>query len=307
MSNNNFLNKENLNLLWEVISDEEIFKFLSRDIQNKISGVFTTNLKDFYESERLKNTNLIDINKKYIILILNYIKNNYPKQQPNKIKIHEEVSPNTVKKELITFEDIQNEKKGQFEKDLSKLQEEFNSSMTIPVPSVPEFGDKNTDRPITEMEKIIKEMTAQRNYEVEQINKSYQQNNDWLKPQETSVKNDKNGVQELSSQQIDNNTNKLRYIKIDNNEEITLNNYNYSPEKRKNVSWGENIDIEITEININEEPKINNDDIFKKLKRTEPKIVEGYKPEDRIKNLEMEVKTINYKLDTLINLLKQDK
>ena len=149
-------------------------------------------------------------------------------------------------------------------------------------------------------------MTAQRNYEVEQINKSYQQNNDWLKPQETSVKNDKNGVQELSSQQIDNNTNKLRYIKIDNNEEITLNNYNYSQEKRKNVSWGEN--IEITEININDEPKINNDDIFKKLKRTEPKIEERYKPdEDRIKNLEMEVKTINYKLDTLINLLKQDK
>lgn len=291
-------------MLWEVISDEEIFKFLSRDIQNKISGVFTTNLKDFYESEKLKNTNLIDINKKYIILILNYIKNNYPKQQPNKIKIHEEVSPNTVKKELITYEDIQNEKKGQFEKDLSKLREEFNSSMTIPVPSVPEFGDKNTDIPITEMEKIIKEMTAQRNYEVEQINKSYQQNNDWLKPQETSVKNDKNVLQQSS--ESSENTNKLRYIKIDSNEETTLNNYNYSPEKRKNVSWGEN--IEITEININDEPKINNDDIFKKLKRTEPKIEESYKPEeDRIKILEIEVKTINHKLDTLINLLKQNK
>jgi hypothetical protein len=302
MSNNYFLNKENLNMLWEVISDEEIFKFLSRDIQNKISGVFTANLKDFYESERLKNTNLIDINKKYIILILNYIKNNYPKQQPNKIKIHEELLPNTIKKELITYEDIQNEKKGQFEKDLSKLQEEFNSSMTIPVPSVPEFGDKNTDTPITEMEKIIKEMTAQRNYEVEQINKSYQQNNDWLKPQETSVKNDKNVLQQSS--ESSENPNKLRYIKIDNNEEITLNNY--SPEKRKNVSWGEN--IEITEININDEPKINDDNIFKKLKRIEPKIEESYKPEeDRIKILEMEVKTINYKLDTLINLLKQNK
>jgi hypothetical protein len=237
---------------------------------------------------------------------LNYIKNNYPKQQPNKIKIHEELSPITVKKELITYEDIQNEKKGQFEKDLSKLQEEFNSSMTIPVPSVPEFGDKNTDRPITEMEKIIKEMTAQRNYEVEQINKNYQQNNDWLKPQETSVKNDKNVIQQSSeSSELSENTNKLRYIKIDSNEEITLN-YNNSPEKRKNVSWGEN--IEITEININDEPKINNDDIFKKLKRTEPKIEESYKPEeDRIKILEMEVKTINYKLDTLINLLKQNK
>ena len=32
MNINNFLTKENVNTLWDVISDEEIFKFLSRDI-----------------------------------------------------------------------------------------------------------------------------------------------------------------------------------------------------------------------------------------------------------------------------------
>ena len=89
MSAKLFLNKENLAMLWDLISDEEIFKFLSRDIQNKISGVFTNNLKDFFENEIIKQSNLMDINKKYIMLILNYIKNNYPNQQTNKIKIHE--------------------------------------------------------------------------------------------------------------------------------------------------------------------------------------------------------------------------
>jgi len=176
MSLDNFLNKENISMLWDIISDADIFKFLTRDIQNKISQVFLKNLKGFYDTEKIKTLNLIDINKKYIMLMLNFIKLNFPCQQPNKIKILEEVTPQT-EKELITYEEIQNEKKTQFEKDLYKRQEEFTTLMTISVPETPEFSDKLTDNPITEMEKIIKEMTAQRNYEVEQINKSYSKNN----------------------------------------------------------------------------------------------------------------------------------
>lgn len=280
MSSKIFLNKENINMLWDVISDEDIFKFLSRDIQNKILTVFTSNLKGFFESEMNQTNNLIDINKKYIILILSYIKKNYS-HQPNKIKILEEISP-TVLKELITSEEIQNNRKSQFEKELSKRQEDFTNAMTPSVPTVPEFGDKLQDTPITEMEKIIKEMTAQRNYDVEQINKSYQQSDDWLKSQETSIKNEKH----ISTE----------------NKEIKLN----SPEKRKNVSWGENSEI-INNLNLDE------DSIFKKLKKTnqptitfEDTIINDSK-EDRIKNLEHEVKSLNIKIDMLINLLKQNK
>lgn len=50
----NFSNKENINTLWDVISDEEIFKFLSRDIQTTILSLFSNNIKGFFETERTK-------------------------------------------------------------------------------------------------------------------------------------------------------------------------------------------------------------------------------------------------------------
>ena len=87
----------------------------------------------------------MDINKKYILLILNYVNTNYPAknnhyEKPNinqninqsinqninqsinqsinqntinKIQIYEEVP----QKELITYEEIQNDRKSQFDKD----------------------------------------------------------------------------------------------------------------------------------------------------------------------------------------------
>ena len=185
MNINKFLDQENINTLWDVISDESIFKFLSRDVQSKISQVFINNIKGFFEIERIKTTNLIDINKKYILLILNHIKKNFPQQIPNKIKILDDTF--TLSKELITYEEIHTDKQSQFEKDLVKRQDDFTSAMTLNVPQVPEFADKYTDIPINEMDKMIKEMTLKRNYEVEQINSNYNsdatQLQNWLNPQ----------------------------------------------------------------------------------------------------------------------------
>ena len=73
MSIQTFLKKENVDTLWDVIVDEDIFKFLSRDVQGKVFQIFVENIKGFYEIERKTSTNLIDVNKKYILLILNYI------------------------------------------------------------------------------------------------------------------------------------------------------------------------------------------------------------------------------------------
>ena len=114
MNINDFLNKENINTLWDVISDEDIFKFLSRDIQNKVAQLFSNNIKGFFEIEKIKTNNLVDINKKYIMLILNHIQKTYTQQMPNKIKILEE----TPVKEFITAEELHNERKSQFDKDL---------------------------------------------------------------------------------------------------------------------------------------------------------------------------------------------
>ena len=160
MSLKQFTQQDNIRMLWDVISDEDIFRFLTHDIQEKIYQLFINNIQGFFESEKSKMNSLVDLNKKYILVILNHIKKTYP-YQPNKIKIHNEPP---VNKESITYEDIHNDRQSQFDKDYNKRQEDFEDSMTIKAPLVPEFADKQTDKPIKEMDKILKEMQLQRNY-----------------------------------------------------------------------------------------------------------------------------------------------
>ena len=61
MNINNFLNKDNLTTLWDVISDEDIFKYISRDTQSKIAELFTNNVKGFFEIEKTKTKQTCEI------------------------------------------------------------------------------------------------------------------------------------------------------------------------------------------------------------------------------------------------------
>jgi hypothetical protein len=299
MELNYFLEKDNIKTLWDVISDEDIFKFLSKDIQGKISQIFLNNIKGFFELEKTKNHNLIDINKKFILLILNYIKTNYPEKIPNKIKIYEQPV-----KELITYEEIQNERKNDFEKDLLQRQEDFTNSMSLQVPQVPDFTDKNIDKPISEMDKIIKEMISKRNYD-EQIKYNYNSeiNNNWLKSQKTSVKSDKFNLNAETETNVHSNTNTNTFNLLENDEVFNKNFVT-----KKNVTWNDdnNIQYNIEYVNeyVNESVNENDvDNIFKKLKKIENPIYEN----NRIINLENEVKILNNKIDEIIYLLKQNK
>ena len=304
--NNLFLSKENISTIWEVIIDEDIFKFLTRDIQENIFKIFTNNIKSFYDTEKIKTVQLMDLNKKYILLLLGYIKKNYPEKIPNKIKIFNE-EPNN---ELITYEELQNDRKTQFEKDLIKKQEEFENSINVKPPPVPEFLDKFEEKPISEMNLLIKEITSKRNYDVEQINYNYQnsgnQVNNWLKPQDTSIKLEKFNLQP-SFEDINNinqNNKKLKYL----NSEETNNDNNLI---QKNVTWGKNDEITFYNDNLNIEENEVESSIFNKLKKIEKKneinlsIEEKPKTnEERIILLENEMKQINKTLNKIIDLIK---
>lgn len=291
MNINNFLNKENLTTLWDVISDEDIFKYLSREIQSKIAQLFSNNVKGFFEIEKTKTNNLVDINKKYIMLILNHITKTYTQQMPNKIKILDEPPV----KDFITAEELHNERKSQFDKDLIKRQEEFEDIMVTKAPPVPNFLDKYDDKPIGEMDKIIKEMTSKRNYDVEQITKNSVVDDNWLKPQETSIKSEK-----ITKGPPLINESKFKYLNMDEQTQ--------SPTK-KSVTWGNNSETSDSEFEEN---------IFKKLKKVkEPEIMtnnvnlnfeeinNNESNDDKIRLLQSEVKTLNSKLDMIIELLKK--
>ena len=297
MSARQFIQKDNVAMLWEVISDEEIFKFLTRDVQAKVYQLFLNNIQGFFDNEKMTNS-LVDINKKYILLILNHIKRNF-NIQPNKITIHQEPV-----KESITYEEIQNDRRSKFDRDFNRRQEEFEDAMTIKAPPVPEFADKETDRPIKEMDKILKEMQSQRNYEIEQINRNQNsavQVDNWLKPQETSLKTEK-----FTPVEQNQTYSRFKFLDQESQEGV---------KDKKNVSFS-NIN-EIQTFNIEDEE---DDNIFSKLKKIRENKKEEKKEnitlqihdttvfennEDRLIKLEREVININSKIDKILELLNR--
>jgi hypothetical protein len=306
MSINKFNTKDNVQLLWDLISEEEIFKFLNQDIQSNIYNVFINNIQGFFDIEKINLKTLVQLNKKYIVLILDYIRKNFP-YQPSKIVIHNE----QPMKELITYEEIQNNRKSKLEKDFTRRQEEFEDSMTLKAPPIPEFLDKEIDKPIKEMDKILKEIQAQRNYEVENINRIYNTSNqvdNWLKPQETSLKNEKLMKHELET---DNSNNNFKYL---NSLDLNLSKNNKKNVTFHNEDQIKTFNVETEQILIEDDEEDNN--LFSKLKKVkkqdnivlqihEPNISEPIINEDRIAKLERNITNLNDKMDKILDLLSR--
>jgi hypothetical protein len=306
MSSKRFIQKENLKIIWEVIVDEELFTFLSNENQKRVYQIFLNNIQGFYEKGRGDSTSLVEMNKKYILFILNYIKNELGQQKPDKIRIQEEIEDisNLGVKELITHEDIQNDRKTKFEVDLNRRQEEFDDSMTLKTPAPLDFKDKQNDNgPIKEMDKILKEMQAQRNYEVEHINRSYNnttQVDNWLKPQETSMKSEKGDVKTNTGVDDPSLGKRFRFLNstLEQQQEktVTWNNQDTIIELNTDTNTKNNV-INNAINNATEYMSDDDDTIFTRLK----KISDNENP--RVIQLEKDIKNINNKLDKLFELI----
>lgn len=250
MDSSFFINVENAKLLWEVINDDI-------SIKNKLSTTsinydsFNHNMAIFYEKEKINKRPLVELNKMFVSKIM------YDISQLNPPKYEESsMIPSITKQPLITKQDIRMNKITEFDKEYLQKQNNFNELIAKPIPPTPSFKDK-MDEPINEMDELIRQAIAQRNYDVNQYtplneNKNPQQ---FLKPQKTSVKNDN-----------------VKYISIDNTTPINVghNIIDLSPsveptikktisppsQYNKNVSW--------------DDLKPATFDIFSKLKSIEP-------------------------------------
>jgi hypothetical protein len=159
MSVNMFLLDDNKQMVWGLIQDEFTLKDHSPETVQRIRDVFNTNIRGFFEYEKTKTDDLFDLNKKYILTMLGYINNNIlrPKQKTE-----------VVEDKYYTHEDIQNDRRSQFDKELNMKQNEFTSAVTPKIPPVPNFSD-NVDEPIVEMEEAVRKMVEQRKYEIDQL------------------------------------------------------------------------------------------------------------------------------------------
>lgn len=322
MTNSDFLKTDNIEMLWDVIIDEPLFKNKSPQIQNEIKTTFLNNIQGFYKIEQLNTKNLISLNKKYILMILNHITKSFSSQQQqhkaqpmNRIKIYDDTIND--KKELITFEDIQNDRTTQFERDLNKYKDDFNNDMSLPVPPVPIFADTSKDLPISEMEKMIKEITDKRNYDIEQINRNISVNNtdnnadNWLKPKETSIKSEKYQQTPKKSNEDNKNNSLLRHIRIEQseldknvykNQIIDLNSVDTNEPSKKSVTWGANEMVELAKEQTFDDL---DSDLFKKLKQKGVAPVENKEcMTEEMNVMKKEIRQINTLVEVLDNNIK---
>ena len=198
---NDFIDKENVNVLWEILVEEGV---VFSNHSKKIREIFESNMVDFYNSERSRTTSLVEMDKKYIAAMIQFLKNpnniqrnnqpnnpqnNHPNNYSNnpqykKIKIEEEI------KHPITFEEIQNDKRSKFETQLQEKQKEFTNALVTPVPPTPNFKDNDIYEapPISELENEIKRMQEQRKYDLANIQYNEEHaKKEWLKAIDTNI------------------------------------------------------------------------------------------------------------------------
>ena len=246
MSSNGFLSASNTEMLWNIIMEDVVTtKFTENMVMEYIRNVFHKNLVPFFEIEGKNTNDLIVLNKKYISWLLGTI-NAFTRKNNNT------APKSTADTKLITVEDIHKNRQTQFEQDLNVRQQEFTNYMTVKTPEVPKFSiDLDDDIPIKELEQTIKQMAAQRNYDVDVINKNNANPVDaqnWLTPAETSIKKEKyvptinsaptNTTPTNTTSIIKNTTtdNKVKYIKIDT---INLDSsqHNNMVDLDKHITW----------------------------------------------------------------------
>ena len=271
MSSTGFLSTSNVEMLWNIIIDNVIQRNESN--VTELQTIFHTHLIPFFGSEGKNTNDLIVLNKKYISWFINHLnrKNNYNQET------------NLSKDKLITVEDIHKNRQSQFEQELNERQQEFTSYMTLKPPEVPKFSiDLNDEVPIKEFENTIKQMTAQRNYDIDMMNKNNNNNpsdaQTWLKPLETNEKYTKPM----------NKVDKIKQIKIDT---INLDSsqHNNIVDLNKHITWED------------EMPQENN--IFSKLKKIN--VTDINNNNEIITNLQNSIHDMQNKMNDMNNSIAQ--
>jgi hypothetical protein len=260
-----FTNKQNLNLLWDVLLDELHINTSNTKLIRNIRSVFESNIKPFTARINHKS-NIMDLNKQFlsqVVLAVNRLFPNFTNSNELNQKQEQHIKRITITDEEVLepykIEDIHASRQSEFEKDVEKKRLELENFMSPQKPKELDFSDRNSDSKIKAMDSLIAEKMAQRNFELETLQKNnFTASIDpdkWLTPKETSVKNEKN-TPIIASQQKNNS--KLKHISFDNDNNITLSvseNEQIPTNFIKKVTWN---DLETQKEPIN---------IFSKLKK----------------------------------------
>jgi len=157
---NQFMNKQNAELLWDVILDEfKIDNNSSSNIRDNVKTIFDTNFNIFV-SKANPNLNIMVLNKQFlsqVVLAVNKVMPNL--KEIKRIKIEETDMPYKI-------EDIHNSRKNEFDIELEKRVNDFEKYINPNKPVNVDFSDKIVETKIIEMDELIAQKMNERNNDV---------------------------------------------------------------------------------------------------------------------------------------------
>jgi hypothetical protein len=273
-----FLSKGNTDVLWEVLADDDTVP-KTKETQE----TFVWLLPRFHAKYSKPGIDLMDLNKNFI------------REMILEVKKQKTVTNSPVTKQLMTSEDIRNQRMTDFQKDLKKAENDFQYSMARPVPEEPNFKDNLEDPPLGNVSAEIEKMMRERNLDLSNI----QQKQDPKKAEKW-----------LSSNNFDlDTTTGFKTIKIDNDElGMKVQSVNLEIEEKeavdsKHVSWNDEV------IDISQSKDLSNDDtnnisIFSKLKPVE-QVKETIKQQNQSHEIYKLYEYITQRFDKLEKMIEE--
>lgn len=216
---------ENKEMLWELLRDNQAFKGLTNTQYNNVITIFNTTLNQTTTA----NKPLMELNKEFISSML---------QQLNSIKsntLQDNVKNNIVDPKVLTHQEIQKQKRSEFENNLEKRQSEFTKYMKIHVPDTIDFGDNIKEEPISNVDSLIHEKMKERSYDIfdKQEEKTLNENgtanngNDTTNSIKKEIKNMDSEplIKDMSKEMISSNKEEILIdVKSNTDDNININN-----------------------------------------------------------------------------------
>jgi len=169
----------------------------------------TSYITSFYERERIKLSHSQSPTQKQSFKNMSLL-------ELNKLFIREFIEANKKSTSIqsthpITQSEISKERVSLFEKEWKNKQADFLNAHSKPIPETPEFKDV-VDEKMTDVEERMKQMIAERNYEVEQLNQTMATNyqnqesqskiHNWITGQSTSLKEEKEKEKQIMMKKL---------------------------------------------------------------------------------------------------------
>jgi hypothetical protein len=239
-SNSNFLTKQNLNLLWEVLLDELHIDVNNKSIITNIRTVFESNINPFTKNVN-QNTQLVILNKQFLSQVLIAVNRLFPnlkqEQDFKRIQISSEEAqiPDPYK-----IEDIREARQISFENQVNLKRADFENSINLNKPKELDFSEKIEVNKIIEMDALIAETVARRKFDIEQIQHVVvsEDTENWLQPQSQPPKitniNTKTNLRPIEKEPSNSDLSIYRKLKFKQPEENVVINANTG---KKNVTW----------------------------------------------------------------------